>query len=195
MSFLATIVSISVGAIFVQNFVLSRFLGICPFLGVSKKLSTAVGMGGAVCFVMVLSTLVTHLVQKYLLVPFGLEYLRTIAFILIIAALVQFVEMALMKYSTALYDALGIYLPLITTNCAVLGVTIISIDYNYNLLQSLLFSFMSSVGFTLAIALFAGIRERLEESDIPPFMQGFAISLVAAGLISLAFFGFQGMKV
>ena len=185
---------IAITAILMENYVLSRFLGICPFLGVSKKLNTAVGMGAAVSFVMVLATIATWCVQKFLLVPFNLEYLQTIAFILIIASLVQFVEMALMKLMPPLYESLGIYLPLITTNCAVLGSAIMVQTKSYSLIEGIVYSLASAVGFTLAMVLFAGVRERLEESDVPEFMKGFPITLVAASLLSLAFFGFQGLK-
>ena len=185
---------IAITAILMENYVLSRFLGICPFLGVSKKLDTAVGMGAAVSFVMVLATIATWCVQKFLLVPFNLEYLQTIAFILIIASLVQFVEMALMKVMPPLYESLGIYLPLITTNCAVLGSAIMVQTKSYSLIEGIVYSLASAVGFTLAMVLFAGVRERLEESDVPEFMKGFPITLVAASLLSLAFFGFQGLK-
>lgn len=185
---------IAITAILMENYVLSRFLGICPFLGVSKKLDTAVGMGAAVSFVMVLATIATWCVQKFLLVPFNLEYLQTIAFILIIASLVQFVEMALMKLMPPLYESLGIYLPLITTNCAVLGSAIMVQTKSYSLIEGIVYSLASAVGFTLAMVLFAGVRERLEESDVPEFMKGFPITLVAASLLSLAFFGFQGLK-
>ena len=194
MNFLHRILMISLTAILVENFVLVKFMGICPFLGVSKKLKTSIGMGGAVTFVMGLSSAITWLVQEYLLNPFGLEYLQTIAFILVIAALVQFVEMALMKLSPPLYDALGIYLPLITTNCAVLGVTILNQQKAFGFADSVVNGIAAALGFTMALLLFAGVRERLENSDIPEFMQGFAIALVSASLISLAFFGFQGFK-
>ena len=194
MSFLHRILMISLTAILVENFVLVKFMGICPFLGVSKKLKTSIGMGGAVTFVMGLSSAITWLVQEYLLNPFGLEYLQTIAFILVIAALVQFVEMALMKLSPPLYDALGIYLPLITTNCAVLGVTILNQQKGYGFVDSIVNGVAAALGFTMALLLFAGVRERLENSDIPEFMQGFSIALISASLISLAFFGFQGFK-
>ena len=194
MSFLHRILMISLTAILVENFVLVKFMGICPFLGVSKKLKTSIGMGGAVTFVMGLSSAITWLVQEYLLNPFGLEYLQTIAFILVIAALVQFVEMALMKLSPPLYDALGIYLPLITTNCAVLGVTILNQQKGFGFVDSIVNGVAAALGFTMALLLFAGVRERLENSDIPEFMQGFSIALISASLISLAFFGFQGFK-
>lgn len=185
---------IAITAILVDNFVLSKFLGICPFLGVSKKLNTAVGMGAAVTFVIVLSAIVTWCVQKWLLDPLGLGYLQTIAFILIIASLVQFVEMALMKLVPPLYESLGIYLPLITTNCAVLGSAILIQTQGYSLIEAIVYALASSLGFMLAMVLFAGVRERLEEANIPEFMKGFPITLVAASLLSLAFFGFQGLK-
>lgn len=185
---------LAITAIFVQNFVLVKFLGICPFIGVSKKTDTALGMGMAVIFVMTVSSLVTYCIYTYVLVPLGLEYLKTIAFILLIAAIVQLVEMFLQKVSPALYSALGIYLPLITTNCAVLGAAILNIDNGFNLVQSVLFGFFSAVGFTLAIVLFAGIRERLELSDIPEFLQGVPIALISAGLVAMSFLGFSGLS-
>ncbi len=190
---MAEILKISIAAILVYNFVLSRFLGICPFLGVSKKLDTALGMGMAVTFVMAFSSLLTYLVQKYLLLPFNLEYLQTIAFILIIASLVQFVEMFLQKVSPALYSALGIYLPLITTNCAVLGSALIIVDTDWNLIEGIVFGTMSGVGFSVAILIFAGIRTRLEVADIPECLKGFPIALISAALLSMAFSGFGGM--
>lgn len=187
---------ISFGAIFINNFVLARFLGICPFLGVSKKLETAVGMGLAVTFVMIMASAITYGVYK-LLVLFDLEYLDTITFILVIAVLVQFVEMILRKYSPGLYQALGIYLPLITTNCAVLGVAIINIDPSegYSFIQATVNGFSGGVGFTLAIILFAGLRERLEFAPLPKAMEGFPIALILAGLISIAFLGFSGFRL
>lgn len=191
----AQLFSIAISAILIENFVLVRFLGICPFLGVSKKLDTAVGMGMAVTFVITLSSAITWLVYKLMLVPLKLEYMRTIAFILVIAALVQFIEMFLQKSMPALYNALGIYLPLITTNCAVLAVAIINIDKNYSLLQAIVFGFSASLGFMLAIVLFAAIRERLEFCDIPKPFQGFPIALITAALMSIAFMGFQGLKL
>lgn len=184
---------IVMGAILVENFVLSKFLGICPFLGVSKKLSTAIGMSGAVVFVMTIASAVTWLVNEYLLVRFGLEYLQTIAFILVIAALVQFVEIVLKKFVPPLYSALGIYLPLITTNCAVLGVAILNVDRQYNLLKAVVYSFGAGLGFTLALVLFAGVRERIEQCDVPESLKGLPITLIAAALVSVAFFGFQGL--
>lgn len=186
-------VMIIMGAILIENFVLSKFLGICPFLGVSKKLSPALGMSGAVVFVMTIASAVTWLVNEFLLIPFGLGYLQTIAFILVIAALVQFVETVLKKFVPPLYKALGIYLPLITTNCAVLGVALLNIQKEYNFGYSVLYGFSAGAGFTLALVLFAGVRERLEKCDIPESLKGVPISLIAAALVSVAFFGFQGL--
>lgn len=184
---------IFISAIFVNNIVLSQFLGICPFLGVSKKIDTALGMGAAVAFVLTLSTIVTFLLQKWVLTPFGIEYLQTIAFILVIAALVQMVEIIMKKVSPALYQALGIFLPLITTNCAVLGVAILVIQKDYNLLESVVYAFSTALGFGLALTVFAGMREQLTMVNIPRGMRGMAIVLVAAGLLSLAFMGFSGV--
>lgn len=184
---------IVVSAVLVNNIVLAQFLGICPFLGVSKKLSSSVGMGGAVSFVLVLAGVLTWAVQTYLLNPFGLGYLQTIAFILIIASLVQFVEMVMKKFTPPLYKALGIYLPLITTNCAVLGVAIMNIQNEYTLGKVLVHSLSHAGGFTLALVLMSGIRERLEDADIPESMKGTPIALVTAALISIAFLGFSGL--
>jgi electron transport complex protein RnfA len=184
---------IFISAIFVNNIVLAQFLGICPFLGVSKKIDTSLGMSAAVAFVMVLATLVTWLVQIYVLNPLGLEYLQTIAFILVIASLVQMVEIVLKKVSPALYQALGIFLPLITTNCAVLGVAILVIQKDYNLGQSIMYALSTAIGFGLALTVFAGMREQLELANIPKGMRGMAIVLVSAGLLSLAFMGFSGV--
>ena len=184
---------IFISAIFVNNIVLSQFLGICPFLGVSKKIDTSLGMSAAVAFVLTLATVVTWLVQYYVLTPFGLDYLQTIAFILVIASLVQMVEIVLKKVSPALYQALGIFLPLITTNCAVLGVAILVIQKDYNLAQSIMYAFSTALGFGLALTVFAGIREQLELNNIPRGMRGMAIVLVTAGLLSLAFMGFSGV--
>lgn len=192
---IAQLFVISISAILIENFVLVKFLGICPFLGVSKKIDTALGMGFAVTFVIALSSLITYLVYTFILVPLDLVYLRTIAFILIIATLVQFIEMFLQKSMPALYNALGIYLPLITTNCAVLGATILNIDKGYNLLESVVFGFMAGAGFTLAIVIFSGIRERVEYCDIPKPFKGFPIALISASLLALAFMGFQGLKL
>lgn len=193
MEYVGNLFLILLSTILVNNFVLSRFLGICPFLGVSKKVSTALGMGAAVTFVMALASLITYIVQYTILETLGLEYLQTIAFILVIAALVQFVEMVIQKMSPTLYQALGVYLPLITTNCAVLGVAIINIQEKYDLLQTLINGTGAALGFTLAIVLMAGIRERLELSDIPEPLKGFPITLITAGLMSVAFLGFQGL--
>jgi electron transport complex protein RnfA len=187
------IIVLLMGAILVENFVLVKFLGICPFLGVSKKLSTAVGMSGAVVFVMGIASAVTWMVYEYLLKRFGLDYLQTITFILVIAALVQFVETVLKKLAPPLYKALGIYLPLITTNCAVLGVALLNVQRQYNLLQSVVYSVGAGLGFTLALILFAGVRERLETCDVPETLKGLPITLIAAALVSVAFFGFQGL--
>ena len=187
------ILLIIVSGIFVQNYIFSRFLGICPFLGVSKQIETAAGMGVAVTFVMTLASAITFVVQYAILVPLGLEYLQTIAFILVIAALVQLVEMIIQKISPVLYQALGVYLPLITTNCAVLGVAILNIQSNYNFLETIANGFSGALGFTLSIVLFAGVRERLELSEIPKSLDGFPIALISAGLMAMAFLGFSGM--
>lgn len=187
------ILAITLGAILVENFVLSKFLGICPFLGVSKKLDTAIGMGGAVIFVITLASAATWAVYNFLLVPFGLEYLQVIVFILVIAALVQFVETVLKKVLPPLYKALGIYLPLITTNCAVLGVALLNVQKGYNLFKSTLYGFCAAVGFTVVLILFSALRERVDQSDIPEPLKGVPIALIAAGLVSMAFFGFRGL--
>ena len=184
---------IFISAIFVNNIVLSQFLGICPFLGVSKKIDTAIGMGGAIAFVLTLATIITWCVQKYVLDAFGLQYLQTLSFILVIAALVQMVEIILKKVSPALYQALGIFLPLITTNCAVLGVAILVIQEDFNLLQSVVYAFSTALGFALALIVFAGIREQQALVRIPKGMQGIAIVMVTAALLSLAFMGFSGV--
>ena len=185
--------SILLTGILTENFILAKFLGICPFLGVSKKLNTAVGMSAAVIFVMLLSTAVTYPINAKLLVPNDLEYLQTIVFILVIAALVQLVEIILKKYMPALYNALGIYLPLITTNCAVLGVALINVENNYNFGQSMMRSLGGGLGFMLAMVMFAGVRERLESCDVPKFLQGLPITLIAASLTSVSFLGFSGV--
>ena len=184
---------IVISAIFVNNIVLSQFLGICPFLGVSKKVNTALGMSAAVAFVLTLATIVTYLVQKGVLDPLGLQYLQTIAFILVIAALVQMVEIVMKKVSPALYQALGIFLPLITTNCAVLGVAILVIQKDFSLVQSVVYAFSTAIGFGLALTVFAGLREQLELVNVPKGMKGVAITMVTAGLLSLAFMGFSGV--
>ena len=183
---------IAVGAALVNNVVLSQFLGLCPFIGVSKKVDTAAGMGAAVTFVLALASLITYFIQM-ILVKTGTEYLQTIAFILVIASIVQFVEMALKKMSPSLYQALGVYLPLITTNCAVLGIALVNVQKNYNILETLINGTGAGLGFTLAIVLFAGIRERLELADIPEAFQGFPITLISAALMSIAFLGFTGL--
>ena len=184
---------IFISAIFVNNIVLSQFLGICPFLGVSKKVDTALGMSAAVAFVLTLATIVTWLVQKLVLDAFGLQYLQTIAFILVIASLVQMVEIVMKKVSPALYQALGIFLPLITTNCAVLGVAILVIQKDFSLIESIIYAFSTAIGFGLALTVFAGIREQLELVNVPKGMRGVAITMVTAGLLSLAFMGFSGV--
>lgn len=188
-----TLVSIFLTMILTQNFVLAKFLGICPFLGVSKKVNTAVGMSLAVIFVMALATAVTYPINKYLLVANDLEYLQTIVFILVIAALVQMVEIVLKKYIPSLYNSLGIYLPLITTNCAVLGVVTLNIDNGYNFAESLICAIGGGVGFLVAMVMFAGVRSRLESCDIPKFLKGLPITLIAASLVSLSFLGFAGV--
>ena len=191
---------IFITAIFVNNIVLSQFLGICPFLGVSKKVDSALGMGAAVAFVLTLATIVTYLIQKYVLEAFGLEYLQTIAFILVIAALVQMVEIILKKSAPALYQALGVFLPLITTNCCILGVAILVAQGTYatqglepNLLSGVVFAISTAIGFALALVVFAGIREQLALMDVPKGMQGMSIALVTAGLLAMAFMGFSGV--
>lgn len=186
-------IMILVSTILVNNFVLSKFLGICPFLGVSKKVETAVGMAYAVVFVITLSSIITWLTQRYILDPLGLDYLRTLSFILVIAALVQLTEMIVHKTSPALYDSLGIFLPLISTNCVVLGVTIINIQKELNFLQATINGFGAAAGFGLILVLFAGMRERIDLSDVPALFKGAPIALVNAGLLSLAFMGFAGM--
>jgi len=184
---------IIISAIFINNFVLSRFLGICPFLGVSKKVETAVGMSLAVTFVMALASVISWMVQYLILVPLEIEYMQTIAFILVIAGLVQFVEMVIKKTSPTLYQALGVYLPLITTNCAVLGVAILNIQSKYNLIETLVNGIGGGLSFTLAIVLFAGVRERLELAPTPKALDGFPIAMLAASLFSIAFLGFSGL--
>ena len=184
---------IFIAAIFVNNVVLSQFLGICPFLGVSKKVSTATGMGAAVTFVLTLATIVTFLIQTYILTPNDLNYLQTLTFILVIASLVQMVEIILTKVSPALYGALGVFLPLITTNCCVLGVAIGVIQKNYNLLESVVYAFSTAIGFALALIIFAAIREQLELVELPKGVKGISIVMITAGLLSLAFMGFSGV--
>ena len=193
---LTSILSISLGAILINNFIMSQFLGCCPFFGVSKKIDTAVGMGMAVTFVMGLASAVTYLINNFILVPLGLEFMQTVAFILVIATLVQFVEMILMKSMPALYQALGVFLPLITTNCAVLGVALQNVQNSYNFIESVVYGITGGIGFTLAIVLFASIRERLTASaDCPKCFEGFPIALISASLMAMAFLGFSGMKI
>ena len=193
---LTGIVSIALGAILIENFIFSQFLGICPFMGVSRKMDTALGMGIAVIFVMSIASVVCWLVNRLLLVPLGLEYMQTVAYILVIAALVQLVEMFLQKALPSLYKALGIYLPLITTNCAVLGVALLNTQKGYNFIESLVYGITGGIGFLIAIVLFASVRERLElTADYPESFEGFPIALISAGLIALAFMGFSGLKI
>jgi electron transport complex protein RnfA len=187
--------SLLITAIFINNFIFSKFLGICPFLGVSKKVETAAGMGVAVIFVITLASAATWLVYNYILVPLNLAYLYNIAFILIIASLVQFVEMFIKKSSPSLYQALGVFLPLITTNCAVLGVAVLNMDNGYNFIESLVNGIGAAIGFTVSIVLMAGVRERLERCPIPKPFQGFPIALITAGLMAIAFLGFSGMSI
>ena len=194
MSF-TSIVAIAIGAILTNNFILVKFLGICPFMGVSKKPDTALGMGMAVTFVMTIASLAAWVVNEYVLVPLELQYAQTFVFILIIAAIVQVVEMFLKKSVPTLYEALGIYLPLITTNCAVLGVALLNVQEGYNLLESLVYGFAGGLGFIVAIFLFSAVRQRVEESECPASFKGFPIALVAAGLLALAFMGFSGMRI
>ncbi|MBQ7162106.1 MAG: electron transport complex subunit RsxA [Bacteroidales bacterium] len=182
-----------IAAVFVNNIVLSQFLGICPFLGVSKKINTATGMSGAVAFVLTLATIITWIVYTYLLQPYHLEYLQTVSFILVIASLVQLVEIVLKKISPALYQSLGVFLPLISTNCCILGVAILVIQKHYNLLESVVFAFSTAIGFGLALILFAGIREQLSLLKVPKGMQGMPVALLSAGLLALAFMGFSGI--
>ncbi len=203
MGYIGELFVMAMTAIFIQNFVLSRFLGLCPYLGVSKKLDSALGMGMAVIFVMTLASAITFLIRRYLLLPYGLGYLQTISFILTIAALVQFVEMVIQKNAPALYKSLGVYLPLITTNCAVLGVAILNTKamratdptMAYNFLDSVLNGFFSGVGFTVVLLAMAGIRERLEFAEVPKSMKGMPIGLIIAGIMALSFYGFMGFKI
>ena len=189
------LLSITLGAILANNFIFSQFLGCCPFLGVSKKVDTAVGMGVAVTFVMGLASAVCFVVNKYILIPLDLAYMQTVAFILVIASLVQFIEMFLQKAMPSLYTALGVYLPLITTNCAVLGVALLNTQNDYNFIESVVYGITGGLGFLLAIVLFASIRERLVFADYPKCWDGFPIALITAGLMALAFMGFSGLKV
>ncbi len=195
MSANATIIEIVLSAILINNFIFSQFLGCCPFLGCSSKLDTAAGMGLAVIFVMGLASAICWIVNEYILVPLGLDFLQTIAYILVIAVLVQFVEMFLKKSVPSLYSALGIYLPLITTNCAVLGVVLLNTQYSFNFLQSVVYGVTGGMGFMLAICLMASVREKVAFADYPESFEGFPVALVTAGLIALAFMGFSGMKI
>ncbi len=187
------LLAILFGAIFINNFVLTRFLGICPFLGVSKKVETSIGMSAAVTFVMTLAAIITWLIQNYILDPFGLGYLQTVAFILVISSLVQLVETVMRKISPSLYEALGIFLPLITTNCAILGMAILNIDEGYGIIQSVVHAIGAAVGFAIALIVLAGIRERLELANMSKLFRGASVALIAAGILSVAFQGFQGM--
>ena len=192
---IVSLVQISIAAILINNFVLSRFLGLCPFMGVSKKLSSAIGMGMAVIFVMTVASMFSWIIYNYILVPYNVTYLYTIVFILVIASLVQLVEMILQKFSPALYEALGIFLPLITTNCAILGVAVLNtITEDYNFIESIVNGITSGIGFTLALLLMAGIREKLELANIPKPLEGLPIAFIAAGLMAIAFLGFSGLN-
>ncbi len=191
---MGNLLAIAIGSAFINNVVLSQFLGICPFLGVSKKVKTAAGMGSAVVFVITLSSAVTGLIYNFMLVPLGITYLQTIVFILVIAALVQFVEMFLKKKVKVLYEALGVYLPLITTNCAVLGVALTNVTKGYNILEGVVNGFAVSVGFLVSIVLMAGVREKIQYNNIPKPLRGMPIVLITAGLMAIAFFGFSGLK-
>ncbi len=192
---ITSILSIALGAILVNNFILVQFLGICPFMGVSKKMDTSIGMGVAVTFVMGLASAATWLINEYFLIPLDLAYMQTVAFILVIAALVQFVEMFLQKAVPALYQALGIYLPLITTNCAVLGVALLNIKNCYNFIESVVYGVTGGLGFMVAICLFSSVRERVDDCECPKSFEGFPIALISAGLLALAFMGFSGLRV
>ena len=192
---LTNILAISLGAILTNNFIFSQFLGCCPFLGCSSKVETATGMGLAVVFVMGLASAICWVIDTYILIPLGLAFLETLAFILVIASLVQFVEMFLKKSVPSLYSALGIYLPLITTNCAVLGVVLLNVQNHYNFIESVVYGVTGGLGFMLAIVLFASVRERIEFADYPECFEGFSICLISAGLVALAFMGFSGMKI
>ena len=189
------LLAITLGAILANNFIFSQFLGICPFLGVSKKVDTAVGMGLAVTFVMGLASAVCFVVNKFVLIPLNLGYMQTVAFILVIASLVQFIEMFLQKSMPSLYTALGVYLPLITTNCAVLGVVLLNVQNNYNFISSVVYGITGGIGFLVAIVLFASIREKLVFADYPKAFEGFPIALITGGLMALAFMGFSGLKI
>ena len=192
---MSNIFMLAISAILINNFVLARFLGLCPYIGVSKKLDSALGMGMAVIFVMTMASTITWMIQNYLLVPFNIGYLQTIAFILTIASLVQFVEMVIQKMVPTLYKALGVFLPLITTNCAVLGVSIININDSLSFLEAILHGFFAGIGFTLVLIIMAGLRERLEWADLPDSMKGLPIAFIIAGCMALAFLGFSGFKM
>ena len=192
---ITNLLAITLGAVLANNFIFSQFLGICPFLGVSKKIDTAIGMGVAVTFVMGLASAVCFAVNNFVLVPFDLEYMQTVAFILVIASLVQFIEMFLQKSMPSLYTALGVYLPLITTNCAVLGVVLLNVQNNYNFISSVVYGITGGIGFLVAIVLFASIREKLVFADYPKAFDGFPIALITGGLMALAFMGFSGLKI
>ena len=192
---LSSIITIALGAILINNFIFAQFLGCCPFLGCSNKMDTAIGMGIAVVFVMGLASAICWVIDQFILVPLGLAFLQTLAFILVIAALVQLVEMFLKKSIPSLYAALGIYLPLITTNCAVLGVVLLNVQNNYNFIESLVYGITGGLGFMLAIVLFASVRERVEFAEYPDHFEGFSICLVSAALVALAFMGFSGMSI
>lgn len=194
-AYIQSLLGILLSAILTENFILVKFYGICPFMGVSKKTDTAIGMGMAVTFVMAIASAATWAVNAFLLIPLELEYMQTVAFILVIAAIVQFVEMFLKKFVPALYQALGIFLPLITTNCAVLGAALVNVQKGYDFLQSVVFGACGGLGFTVAIVLFASVRERTDKSDCPACFKGFPIALITAGLIALAFMGFSGLKI
>ena len=195
MSVFISLFTIALNAILAENFILVKFMGICPFMGVSKKQDTALGMGIAVTFVMGIASAATWAVNEFLLVPLNLVYMQTVVFILVIAALVQLVEMFLQKAVPTLYQALGVYLPLITTNCAVLGVALLNIQEHYNFLESLVYGFTGGLGFTLAIVLFSSVRQRVEEAECPESFRGFPIALISAGLLALAFMGFSGLRI
>ena len=195
MNLFVSLFSISLSAILAENFILVKFMGICPFMGVSKKTDTALGMGIAVIFVMAIASAATWAVNEFLLIPYELEYMQTLVFILVIAALVQLVEMFLQKSIPALYQSLGIYLPLITTNCAVLGVALLNIQNSYSFIESVVYGLTGGIGFTVAILLFSSVRERLEDCDCPKAFKGFPLALLAAGLLALAFMGFSGFKI
>jgi|SRR5690554_4639377 electron transport complex protein RnfA len=192
---MSNVFMLAISAILINNFVLSRFLGLCPYIGVSKKLDSALGMGMAVIFVMTMASTITWIIQNYLLTPFNIEYLQTIAFILTIASLVQFVEMVIQKMVPTLYKALGVFLPLITTNCAVLGVSIININESLSFIESILHGFFAGIGFTLVLVIMAGLRERLEWADLPESMRGLPIAFILAGCMALAFLGFSGFNI